>query len=322
MPRSINSLMSYIRKNKNISISGSIQKKKLRYMGYFHGYKGYRYCREAHDIFAFSDFNELQAVYDFDMRIKSVFYPQIMFIETVLKNYALECIIDRDKTERFADVFSKSLTYYKSYPVGSSKYKDQMLKRLKFRDHVFSSISRDYKRPIVSHYYDKDESVPIWAIFELLTLGEFGTLVSCMDVSLKSKFSKSIGVKVRMDPDGKLPEFFIFAIKDLRNSIAHNGVVFDTRFKTASINNRLATYINSETSITNVSFDTIVDYLILLVVILKGLNCSKTTMYNFVSEFEKACEVLRKQIPTSIFNKILFTDTRKKITQLKKYIKI
>ena len=321
MPMSINSLMKYIRKNKRINISGSTQKRKLRYMGYFHGYKGYRYCRDAHDVFSFSNFNEMQAVYDFDMQIKSVFYPQIMFIETVLKNYALECVIEYNKTEKFADVFSKSLTYYKTFSVGSGRYKEEMAKRLKFREHVYSSISRDYKRPIVSHYYDKDDPVPIWAVFELLTLGEFGTFAACMNGSLKSAFSKSMGIKVNMDPDGKLPELFIFAIKDLRNAIAHNGVVFDTRFKTASINNRLATYITSETSITNISFETIADYLILLTVAFKGLKCSKKTMYNFVSEFEKAYESLRKQISVSIFNKILFTDTRKKIIQLKNYIK-
>lgn len=42
MPMSINSLMKYIRKNKRINISGSTQKRKLRYMGYFHGYESLR----------------------------------------------------------------------------------------------------------------------------------------------------------------------------------------------------------------------------------------------------------------------------------------
>lgn len=42
-PKSINALMAYMRDEKGLSISGSCDKKKLRYMGYFHGYKGYRY---------------------------------------------------------------------------------------------------------------------------------------------------------------------------------------------------------------------------------------------------------------------------------------
>ena len=38
-PKSINALMAYMRDEKGLSISGSSDKKKLRYMGYFHGYK-------------------------------------------------------------------------------------------------------------------------------------------------------------------------------------------------------------------------------------------------------------------------------------------
>ena len=42
-PKSINSLMAYLRDVKKIDINGTNDKKNLRYMGYFHGYKGYRY---------------------------------------------------------------------------------------------------------------------------------------------------------------------------------------------------------------------------------------------------------------------------------------
>ena len=74
-PKSINSLMAHMRDEKQIQISGSLQKKKLRAMGYFHGYKGYRYYNIPSNLFPFSDFNELQAVYDFDMKLKAAFYP-------------------------------------------------------------------------------------------------------------------------------------------------------------------------------------------------------------------------------------------------------
>ena len=42
-PKSINSLMAYMRDVKGVQIKGSSDKRKLRNMGYFHGYKGYRY---------------------------------------------------------------------------------------------------------------------------------------------------------------------------------------------------------------------------------------------------------------------------------------
>lgn len=84
-PKSINALMAYMRDEKGLSISGSSDKKKLRYMGYFHGYKGYRFHNNPANTYAFNSFDEVQAIYDFDMAIKTMFYPEIMFLELHLK---------------------------------------------------------------------------------------------------------------------------------------------------------------------------------------------------------------------------------------------
>ena len=40
-PKSVNALMAYMRDEKGLSISGSSDKKKLRYMGYIHGNNPY-----------------------------------------------------------------------------------------------------------------------------------------------------------------------------------------------------------------------------------------------------------------------------------------
>mgnify|MGYP007064450339 FL=1 len=44
-PKTTDALMRYLREEKGISISGSSQKRKLMNIGYYHGYKGYRYIR-------------------------------------------------------------------------------------------------------------------------------------------------------------------------------------------------------------------------------------------------------------------------------------
>lgn len=313
--------MSYLRKTKNIQISGSLQKKKLRYMGYFHGYKGYRYCNTPSSLLPYKTFNEIQAVYDFDMALKTLIYPQIMFLETALKNYALECTIKDCKSKKFADIFANSLTNYKSYKKGSHNYNEAMAKRLKFREHVYSVISRDRRKSLVSHYYDKDETVPIWAIFELLSLGEFGNFLSCLNSNIRIELSKSIGVKKSDDPDGKFPEMFVFALKDLRNAIAHNGTIFDTRFKTSSINKRVSAYIEKETTISNINFESIVDYIVLIAFILKNLKCSKKEIICFINDFEKICENFYKQVPTNIYMKVIYSNTRNKLRLLKLYCK-
>lgn len=320
-PKSINALMAYMRDVKGIKISGSGDKKKLRCMGYFHGYKGYRYHNNPANTYAFNSFDEVQAIYDFDMAIKTMFYPEIMFLETTFKNYVLEVILEESKSKRFADIYAKVLTDYKAYPIGSNEYKKAINKRMNLRNKVYSLISRDYgKRFIVNHYYDKDQPLPIWAIFELISLGEFGTLVDCLELNTAKKVSRSVGIKVTYDRDGKLLPLIVYALKDLRNAVAHNNTIFDTRFKTSKVNLRIAKCISAETGINNITFESIVDYVVLISFMMKLLECPKKKILAFIRLFEKNCEELRGKVSTSIFNTIVYTDTRNKLNLLKKYL--
>ena len=75
--KSIDSLMRYLRDVQNININGSVQKRKLRNLGYYHGYKGYRYIRNKSNPINFTDFNQIIALNKFDMELKSLFYPKI-----------------------------------------------------------------------------------------------------------------------------------------------------------------------------------------------------------------------------------------------------
>ena len=320
-PKSINSLMAYMRDIKHIQINGSTQKKKLRHMGYFHGYKGYRYCNSPTTLLPYSDFNELQAVYDFDMKVKAILYPQIMHLETALKNYVLEEILNDAQSSRFATVYNTLMNDYKSHPIGSDSYKKAITKRMNVRNKIYSVISRDYgKSNIIDHYYDKDEPLPIWAIFELISLGEFANFISCLSLATRLNISQSVGIVSGRDSDGRMLEMIVYAIKDLRNSVAHNNTIFDNRFKTGNISNRISNYISNETKITNITFNTIVDYIILISFVIKLLKCNKSDILSFISQFEEACEDLRKKIPVNIFSKIVYTDTRAKLSAMKKYI--
>ena len=304
-PKSINALMAYMRDEKGLNISGSSDKKKLRYMGYFHGYKGYRYHNNPANTYAFNSFDEVQAIYDFDMAIKTMFYPEIMFLETAFKNYVLEVILEEAKSKRFADIYAKLLTDYKAYPIGSNDYKKA----------INSKIAH-----IVNHYYDKDQPLPIWAIFELISLGEFGTFVDCLDQNTRKKVSKSVGIKVAYDRDGKLLPLIVYALKDLRNAVAHNNTIFDARFKTGKVSLRISKCISAETGINNITFESIVDYVILISFMMKLIECPKKKIMAFIRLFEKDCEELRGKVSTSIFNTVVYTDTRTKLNLLKKYL--
>ncbi|MFR8260847.1 MAG: Abi family protein [Frisingicoccus sp.] len=45
---------------------------------------------------------------------------------------------------------------------------------------------------MANHYLHKDVSLPIWTTFELLSLGEFGHFVSCLNQNCKADISKSL----------------------------------------------------------------------------------------------------------------------------------
>ena len=313
--------MMYMRDTKNIQINGSTQKKKLRYMGYFHGYKGYRYFSSPNSLLQYSTFNELQAVYDFDMRIKTILYPQIMFLETAMKNYVLEIILDSINSERFTDVYSKLLNDYKSHNLNSNKYKEAFKKRLSLRNKIYSLISRDYEKSnIVRHYYDKDEPLPIWAIFELMSFGEFGNFIACLNISTRKKISESIGIKPSFDTDGRMPEKIIYALKDLRNAIAHNNAIFDVRFRSGNIIKRIPNYIKSETNIEDLNFKVIVDYVILVSFVMKLLKCNKSDIMYFIKQFEEACEIFINKVPKEMYFKIIHTNTKNKLKKIKNFL--
>lgn len=238
-----------------------------------------------------------------------------------MKNYALEVLIKLGNSEKFTDLFQKVLNDYKSYPVGSKNYKAAVQKRLTLRNKIYAAVSRDYdKNFIVNHYYDKDEPVPIWAIFESLTLGEFGNLLQCMNLQARLEMSRALGLNLADDADGRLTEQIVFVIKDLRNAVAHNNVVFDTRFKEHRVSDRIKRYISKETGIRNITFDTIVDYIILVTFLMKKCGCTRTEMRQFVNKFGQLYEELRESVPLQIYSKIIHTDTRQKLTDLRKFI--
>ncbi|MBO5397376.1 MAG: Abi family protein [Clostridia bacterium] len=321
--KSINGLMKYLRDKHNIKIGGSLDKQHLKSVGYYHGYKGYRYIKKPSNKLPITDFKEVMAIIDFDNKVKALLYSQVMFIETAIKSYALEIIIQEGKTENFSEIYTNLMTEYKLYSNQSNKYKSAYRKRLDTFNRIQNVIATSYvaDNNIVAHYLKNDESIPIWAIFEIITLGEFGHLISTFDKKIRQDISKDIGLNIAFDSNGKLVENIIFAIKDLRNSIAHNNVIFDARFKNRNIDKTLSKAILSDTNVQNVNFKCITDYVILVTYILKKLKKTNKELIKLVNDYNKLIDELKSKIPSTIFNQIILTDDINKLNDLKKFIK-
>jgi abortive infection bacteriophage resistance protein len=127
--------------------------------------------------------------------------------------------------------------------------------------------------------------IPIWAIFESLTLGEFGTFFACSNSNVKLKTSSILHLPSNIDTDGKITEYIIYAIKDLRNAIAHNNTIFDARFQTSTINNRLVFLLETEVGITGLDFKYIYAYIVLITYVLRKMGDTKTSCKHFITEF-------------------------------------
>lgn len=151
-------------------------------------------------------------------------------------------------------------------------------------------------------------------------MGEFGTFFACLDTNTKLLVSASLDLNNAFNTTGKLTEDVIFALKELRNSVAHNDMIFDTRFKQANISGALTSCLQHETRIISINFMTIIDYLILICYILKKFQVPKLEIRKLINNFESISENLYRKIPFAIYSMILHTDTRGKIRALKNYI--
>ena len=204
------------------------------------------------------------------------------------------------------------------------KFKRELKRRLDLRNRIYKVQTDAYGNgnKIADHYLRNDSNLPIWATFELLSLGEFGHFVSCLNKNCRVDISKKLGIRPSDDTNAMMPQRLIYATKDLRNAIAHNDVIFDTRFRTGKIDKQVGHAISNVTGINNLTFDTITDYLILVIYQLKLLCVSKREIRRMISDFEDVVDKLRTSIPTNIFSQIIHTDNHAKITRLKKYISV
>lgn len=231
-----NALMRHLREN-GISINGEKQKRQLINTGYFHGYKGYRFFGDSQRKLSFKNYEEVIATIKYDSDLKSLFYGKIMFIETAVKNIALESILVNADSECITDMYEKVVSSYNNAPANATEEQKRKMQqnKLNLQNTIQSNLMHAYKKnnSKITHFYNNIEysDVPIWALFEILTMGDFGYLLSCLTYEVRDDISKRLSLNVSSDTDRQLIYKYIYTLKDLRNAVAHNSVVFDTRFR-------------------------------------------------------------------------------------------
>ena len=310
MPKSLNSLMKHLRES-GVAICGSTQKRRLKNIGYYHGYKGYRFAGKASNKLPLTNFSQIAALYDFDTQLKALLYPRVMQIETALKNYTLEAVLYDSCSESFEDIWRKSLTDYRSHK--GAAYSKAWEKRQRLRGEIDGLIFRNHKnRDVIGHFRDADKDIPIWAIFEVMTLGNFGSFYDCLNKRVKTSIVNDLGMPTNLESERRLRDI-IYALKDLRNAVAHNGVILDVRFRTSSINTGVAQLLKQELGVAGIDFADITDYIVLITYLMRQMRLTKTECKQFISGYETILESIHAVLPFNIYSKIIKTDARRKL---------
>jgi abortive infection bacteriophage resistance protein len=249
-----------------------------------------------------------------------------MFIETALKNIALNTIMAETGSSSIYDMYEKVVSSYKNAPATTpndikKKYQNN---KLNLQGSIQNSIAAAYRKdnPKITHFYNNVNynEVPIWAIFEILTMGDFGYLLSCLTIDMREKISRAIGINLSSDTYRELIYKYVYALKDLRNAIAHNDVVYDTRFRKMDPSRPMKQCLKLEMGLPYMNFKTIGDYIILICYYLKLLKVSKTEIKAFIREFEKITSEYQISVNPSVAAITIHPDLTSRMAILKNSI--
>lgn len=318
-------LMRHLRSN-GIAIGGTKQKRQLMNTGYFHGYKGYRFFYDPSRRIPFTSYDEVYATIQYDSKLKALFYSKVMYIETAVKNIALESILNKSHSENIQDMYDRAISGYRNAPAYADTNKMRKLQKEKLwlQKTIQDLLVREYGKGNrkVAHFYNHMgyNGVPIWALVEIMTLGDFAQLLSCLTMDCREDISKKLGICLQRDTNRELVYNYLYTIKDLRNAVAHNDVVFDTRFRKMNPTPAMTTTLEAEVGLPYVNFKTIGDYLILTCYYLKLLKVSKTEIRAFIREFEKITEEYKQAVASRVSAMVIHPDQAGRISILKNYI--
>lgn len=189
---------------------------------------------------------------------------------------------------------------------------------------IQSNLAYAYERknPKITHFYNNIgyADVPVWALFEIMTLGDFGQLLSCLTFDVRNDISRRLGFNRAVDTNRELVYKYIYTLKDLRNAIAHNAVIFDTRFRKIDPTRAMKECLKIEIGLPYVNFKTIGDYIILMCYYLKLLKVSKTEIKAFIRKFEKITNDYKNSVSPEVAQIVIHPDLATRMRILKNFV--
>ena len=321
-PQTINGLMRHLRNDCKIQISGSYQKQQLTSYGYYHGYKGYRFAGNSYRQIPYSDFSEVVAVIEYDNNLKAALYPELMFIETALKNIVCNESVKGLKLGTFEHLYKERM----SDNTTNTKLQS---KRLKLRNSVYAKLAARYhdeeekENQMVRHFYNIGEDAPIWVVFEILYLSDLAGFFECLNEAVRENILKQMNMfDISIDANKNLLSIMIYTLKALRNSVAHNNIIFDTRFKDRKISPVLKKWVEKETGIQNITLYSLIDYIIIVCCLLKRVDFSGTRALTLLNKYKEENQRLQNSVASEIYDHIIQNNVPAKVVGLEAYLNV
>lgn len=307
--KTVNGLIKHIRVS-GIAIGGSKEKRKLINYGYFHGYKGYRCYKPTNTILPFASFKEITATVEYDSSLKAIIYPKLMFIETALSSITCQAIIEITRSESIYSMLNIAIeNYQRCNPTLPQRIKQKKQNNFfKLQKSLESEISKAYNNdnPRITHYINSPgRDVPIWALFDILTLGTLHTIIQDSIFSVRDSVSNSFGIYRSIDTNREFLSAMVSQLRFLRNSVAHNDIIFDRRFKVNDAPRTVYNIFKTFSGLTTFSCDNIFEYFVVIAWFLKQLKCNKTEIINFLKAYQKATDVYVSKVPAAIRNIVI-----------------
>ncbi len=179
---------------------------------------GYRHMftkQKGSDIFLEgTTFEELYAVFNFDRRIRNIFFKNLLIVENNIKSV-------------ISYQLSKKYGYREKDYLNADNFNQDPLRRRQVND-VISKMKRQIrvngeKHTATMHYINKYGYIPMWILVKVLSFG----IVSELYAILKYEDQKDIADIYNIDPATLI--LFLSIIANFRNLCAHEEILFDYR---------------------------------------------------------------------------------------------
>lgn len=296
----------------------------LRKDGYFHGYKQHRFYKEVDNVLPFSSYSEVHATIEYDAHLREIFFGRVSLVEVAIKNIALEEIIAFSGSGRLSDFFAHAVMGLDEDGDSVSKKKKTGLEkeRVGMMICIHTSIlnaAKEGRREILQFYEKGESEIPLWAYFEIMSMGDLARIVSNLKPQLRENISKKIGLNLSYDTNRDLLCECVYILRDLRNAIAHNMPIFDARFRKAKVSKALEANVVSMFDISNFKMDAIADYLVLTCCLLQLLSFPASEIRRFIDDFWTEMLAYQGKVPDRLFKKAIESKNQQQTVMLKSF---